>query len=92
MKVPKKRGRKPKVKVEITTQSALVEEEKKEVIEKEKPKRGRKPKIKPPVQTQVKEEEPKTEIKTNTQIQSPPQSKGPSAEPQSTGLKRSRKG
>ena len=41
MKVPKKRGRKPKVKVEITTQSALVEEEKKEVIEKEKPKRGR---------------------------------------------------
>ena len=92
VKVPKKRGRKPKVKVEITIQSALDEEEKKEVIEKEKPKRGRKPKIKPPVQTQVKEEEPKTEIKTNTQIQSPPQSKGPSAEPQSTGLKRSRKG
>ena len=91
-KVPKKRGRKPKVKAEMTTPPVVVEEEKKEVSEKEKPKRGRKPKIKPPVQTQDKVEEQTTEVKNNAQIQSPPQSKGTGAEPQSTGLKRSRKG
>jgi len=92
VKVPKKRGRKPKIKVENTAPPAVIDEEKKtEVVEKVKPKRGR-PKSKPPVQVEVKEVEPKTEIKKNIRPPTPPISKVSEIEPQSKGLKRSRKG
>merc|ERR1712106_1112319 len=62
VEVPKKRGRKPKVKVENMATSVVVGEgTENEDIVKEKPKRGRKPKIKPPVQVQDKDSESKTE-------------------------------
>eukprot|EP00092_Neocalanus_flemingeri_P012486 GFUD01013459.1.p1 GENE.GFUD01013459.1~~GFUD01013459.1.p1 ORF type:complete len:2839 (+),score=729.45 GFUD01013459.1:442-8517(+) len=95
VKVPKKRGRKPKVKVENTASPVVVEEvTKKETVDKEKPRRGRKPKIKPPVTVQLQDTdiEPQTEVKKSIQIPSPQLGKLPDSDSLSKGLKRSRKG